>query len=216
MLNTIQSKLLQRFQRRVGTWVQACFGAKVSQDIQQRGDRLLEETLELLQATGYDTARVPVLTQYVFSRPIGEPRQEMGGVMVTLAAFGNAAGLDMFGAGLEELERVEQPEVMEKCRSKQASRSSTTSPVAGVSRGLDALDRARRDDLAVDAFAGEMKFKLAKAREKGRGGWEEEGLNQLLSDQLREHIEKGDPRDVANFACFLWARGESIAPPVRS
>lgn len=29
---------------------------------------------------------------------------------------------------------------------------------------------------------------------------------------LRAHVEKGDPRDVANFACFLWNRGEGIAP----
>jgi hypothetical protein len=28
---------------------------------------------------------------------------------------------------------------------------------------------------------------------------------------LREHVEKGDPRDVANFCMFLWARGEGIA-----
>lgn len=211
MLSLIQRKIVHRFQRRVGTWVQACFGTKVTYDIQERGDRLLEETLELLQSTGYDPARIPTLTKYVFSRPVGEPRQEMGGVVLTLAAFGNAAGLDMFGAGVEELERVERPEVMDKCRTKQASKSCINSPLPGDPNGLVVPYRPHRDDLVVDAFAGEMKFKLAMSREKGRGGWDEQGLNQLLSDQLREHVDKGDPRDVANFACFIWARGESIA-----
>jgi hypothetical protein len=34
---------------------------------------------------------------------------------------------------------------------------------------------------------------------------------QDLSNALREHVEKGDPRDVANFCMFLWARREAIA-----
>lgn len=66
------------------------------------------------------------------------------------------------------------------------------------------------DDEAVDKFAAAMKQKLALAREKGRGGWEicppEE-----LSRMLREHVEKGDPRDVANFCMFLWSLGHGIA-----
>lgn len=68
------------------------------------------------------------------------------------------------------------------------------------------------DDVAVDRFAAAMKAKLAEARAKGRGGWQEEGLQQHLSDSLRGHVGKGDPRDVANFCCFLWNRGEAIAP----
>lgn len=68
------------------------------------------------------------------------------------------------------------------------------------------------DDVAVDRFATAMKAKLADARSKGRGGWQEHGLHQHLSDLLRDHVHKGDPRDVANFCCFLWNRGEAIAP----
>jgi hypothetical protein len=68
------------------------------------------------------------------------------------------------------------------------------------------------DDIAVDAFAAAMKAKLAAARAKGRGGWRdiEECPQQRLSDMLREHVAKGDPRDVANFCMFLQQRGESI------
>jgi len=35
---------------------------------------------------------------------------------------------------------------------------------------------------------------------------------QRLSDMLRVHVEKGDPRDVANFCMFLHQRGEAILP----
>lgn len=70
------------------------------------------------------------------------------------------------------------------------------------------------DAAAVDAFAHAMKVKLAVARAKGRGGWQDkdECSAQMLSDMLRAHVEKGDPRDVANFCMFLHHRGEAIQP----
>lgn len=70
------------------------------------------------------------------------------------------------------------------------------------------------DDVAVDAFASAMKAKLAQARAKGRGGWQDHAdcPQQRLSRMLRSHVEKGDPVDVANFACFLWNRGEGVLP----
>lgn len=66
------------------------------------------------------------------------------------------------------------------------------------------------DDAAVDRFADAMKKKLRLARSKGRSGWENLSKDQL-SAMLREHVEKGDPRDVANFCMFLWHTGQSIA-----
>lgn len=69
------------------------------------------------------------------------------------------------------------------------------------------------DDLAVDAFAAAMKAKMAEARAKGRGGWEDPAhcSAEDLSRMLRDHVEKGDPRDVANFCMMLHQRGEAIA-----
>lgn len=66
------------------------------------------------------------------------------------------------------------------------------------------------DDIFVDHFAAAMKEKLAQARAKGRGGWETCSRNDL-SLLLREHVEKGDPLDVANFCMFLWTLGHGIA-----
>lgn len=73
------------------------------------------------------------------------------------------------------------------------------------------------DDAAVDAFAAAMKAKLAKARAKGRGGWDDKTQcsQQHLSDLLRGHVDKGDPVDVANFCMMLSQRGEGIAEPVQ-
>lgn len=69
------------------------------------------------------------------------------------------------------------------------------------------------DDKAVEEFAAAMTAKMAKSREeKGRGGWENKKVTTalVLSTALREHVEKGDPVDVANFAMMLHQRGESI------
>lgn len=65
------------------------------------------------------------------------------------------------------------------------------------------------DDLAVDRFATAMKEKLALARAKGRGGWQHCDPADL-SAMLYEHLERGDPRDVANFCMFLWSLGQPI------
>ncbi|RZS80613.1 hypothetical protein [Pigmentiphaga kullae] len=73
------------------------------------------------------------------------------------------------------------------------------------------------DNVAVNHFAAAMKEKLAQARTKGRSGWHECHPADL-SRMLREHVEKGDPRDVANFCMFLWSLGKPIsaAPAVQA
>lgn len=108
------------FQDRVAPWMTATFGPEISMDVVERGDRLLEEVLELLQSVDYDPARVLQLRDYVWGRPAGEPAQEVGGVMVTLAAFCLANGLDMHEAGETELTRIWTK--VDQIRAKQASK----------------------------------------------------------------------------------------------
>lgn len=108
------------FQLHVGVWMQACFGPDISADRLERGDRLLEEVLELLQSGAYPRERVAALENYVYERPKGEPAQEVGGVMVTLAAYCEAHGLDMLAAGDAELTRVWGK--IEQIRAKQAAK----------------------------------------------------------------------------------------------
>lgn len=110
------------FQAMTRSWVELCFGRQIADDPVERGDRLAEEVLELLQAVGYDRRRIFALVDYVWSRPVGEPEQEVGGVMVTLAAFCAAHGIDMRLAGETELLRILSPEIIEKIRGKQAKK----------------------------------------------------------------------------------------------
>ena len=85
--------------------------------------------------------------------------------------------------------------------------------------GLHAAKRAPQpaaqaqhpDDDAVDKLAEAMKKKLAEKRAQGRSGWDTDCTQQRLSDLLRQHVEKGDVLDVANFCAFLFARGERVS-----
>lgn len=68
------------------------------------------------------------------------------------------------------------------------------------------------DDAAVDRFAAAMKAKLAAARAKGRGGWDDPNActDELLAELLVGHLGKGNAgtfEDVANFAMMLRQRG---------
>lgn len=94
------------FQSRVCWWVLSCFGMDIARDKVERNHRFIEEALELVQATGCTRSEAHQLVDYVFDRPVGDPAQEAGGVMVTLAALCAVHGLDMGPAGEAELARV--------------------------------------------------------------------------------------------------------------
>lgn len=111
------------FQQRVAPWMQECFGPVVAADKVERFDRFIEEAFELAQSCGYDRGRITALIDYVWSRPLGEPTQELGGVMTTLAALALAHGLDMHAAADTELARISQPAVIDKIRRKQAAKA---------------------------------------------------------------------------------------------
>lgn len=121
------------FQARVAAWTLDCFGREIAFDRTERGDRVLEETLELLQSGGYDPARVAAMRDYVFGRAAGEPDQELGGVMVTLAAYAAAFGLDLQGAGETELARILTK--TEAIRAKQATKPTGAALTARAAAG---------------------------------------------------------------------------------
>jgi hypothetical protein len=108
------------FQSRVGNWIQACFGPKIGADTVERNHRFIEEALELIQANGCTASEAHQLVDYVFNRPTGDRKQEIGGVMNTLAALCNATGDSMNEAAEAELERVWT--MVEKIRAKQAAK----------------------------------------------------------------------------------------------
>lgn len=108
------------FQPMVQPWLLACFGPEIAGDREERNHRFLEEALELIQACGCTVSEAHQLVDYVFGRPVGEPRQETGGVMVTLAALCLANGIDMHEAGWAELQRIWTK--VEQIRAKQAAK----------------------------------------------------------------------------------------------
>ncbi len=108
------------FQERVAPWMLACFGYQISSDQQERNHRFLEEALELVQASGCSASEAHQLVDYVYGRDVGEINQEVGGVMVTLAAHCLAHGIDMHDAGETELKRIWTK--VEKIRAKQAAK----------------------------------------------------------------------------------------------
>lgn len=93
------------YQEQVEEWLEACFPPSVRSDLAERTHRFLEEALELAQANGCSGDDAIALVKYVFGRPKGEPRQEVGGVMVTLASLCSASGIQMGEAGDVELAR---------------------------------------------------------------------------------------------------------------
>lgn len=108
------------FQARVQPWMMACFGEEISADRLERSDRFIEEALELVQAGDYPAERAHALIEYVYGRPQGDINQEVGGVMVTLAAHCLAHGVDMHAAGETELARIWTK--VEQIRAKQAAK----------------------------------------------------------------------------------------------
>lgn len=108
------------FQNKVFDWCVECFGQEITHDVTERNHRFLEEALELVQATGATKSESHQLVDYVFNRDIGEVNQELGGVMVTLAALSNAIGLRMEKAADTEVQRLWGK--IEKIRAKQAAK----------------------------------------------------------------------------------------------
>jgi hypothetical protein len=141
------------FQQRVSFWMDRCFGsvealAPDATDPTERNHRFLEEALELVQSCGCTAVEAHQLVDYVFGRLIGEKHQEVGGVMLTLAALCTAQAIDMRQSGETELTRVWTK--IEQIRAKHAAKPKH-SPLPG-STPVYGIDQGAGDDKTVEAF----------------------------------------------------------------
>jgi hypothetical protein len=97
---------LNEFQKIVYDWAVACFGLAHVQDRTIRGMRLLEEALEFAQAVNVPMEKCREIADYVYSRPAGEPSQELGGVAVTMLAAASSIGVHAHDVVQAEVSRV--------------------------------------------------------------------------------------------------------------
>lgn len=92
-------------QKAVIQWVEDTFG-KSSLTTRERALRVLEEAIELAQAEGIEINQACSVAEHVFSKPPGDPVQEVGGLGVTLLAYCEARGVSADMEERREFNRV--------------------------------------------------------------------------------------------------------------
>lgn len=147
------------FQERIDDWLVDCFGEDVASDTQERTHRFIEESLELAQAAGCSKEHALRILEYVYSRPEGEIKQEVGGTMVTLAALCCSLGIAMNLCGELEYKRINDLDVMRKIRKKHLTKPLLSKSVIPfeilISDKLDDVASSNNNDdlLVVNALA---------------------------------------------------------------
>lgn len=76
--------------------------------------------MELVQSLGMGQEECHQLVDYVYHRPAGDPKQEVGGVMLTLCALSLANNLDVMENAEHELARVWS--MIDQIRAKQSAK----------------------------------------------------------------------------------------------
>lgn len=185
------------FQTRVKVWLLACFGEEVAGDKEERTYRFLEEALELAQACGASPSSCHELVNYTFSRPVGEKFQEVGGVMVTLAALCLANSLSMDQAGERELERVWKK--IDEIRKKNESKPDF-SPLPG--KDIQSVVTRRFGSVVQSWVTEECSYKqqaVILSALRGCDGIQKEDISKQFTRQFRfdilnpaENVGKGD------------------------
>lgn len=110
--------MMEALQNRVVKWVRTVLGLEVLFSKRERTERFVEEAIELAQACDLPKERVQAFIDHVYSRPVGEVYQEIGGVMVTLCALGYVFEKDVETCFRMELNRIENPAIHAKLKEK--------------------------------------------------------------------------------------------------
>ena len=81
-------------------WVIRTFGEGAQKSRRERAFRFVEEALELAQACGLSHGDVANVGDYVYSRPMGNLSQEVGGVMLTLGPLAENLNISLWDAAM--------------------------------------------------------------------------------------------------------------------
>lgn len=182
----------QGLQERTDKWLLACFGEEIARDKAERNHRFLEEALELVQSLGCTKSEAHQLVDYTFDRPKGEPYQECGGVMITLAALCLANGLNMDECGEKELARIWTK--VEKIRAKQASKPKHSPlpapPVGQAAPDIEVYLKQRIKELnEADAAFCEKRWDMGRPSYE-RGIYREQSNNVTFARQELDMVLK--------------------------
>lgn len=112
-----------RMQQRIGKWVRKVFGDKIFFDRHERALRILEEAMELAQVEGVAETQASMLAARTWSRPVGELRQEVAGIGVTLLAYAEAVGISAADEVQGEMRRVSSQTVIRQIQEKQKEKT---------------------------------------------------------------------------------------------
>jgi len=192
------------FEARVQLWMLACFGAEIAADAQERNHRFLEEALELVQACGATQSEAHQLVDYVYGRPVGDKHQEVGGVMVTLAALCLAQGLGMHEAGEAELARMEKYEDLRKDFDKKMAERRANPLIAHFEQPSAKALALLHDLFGVHLLSGDLDFDF--------DGWFAiEDIHRVRA-LLTAELPCEDERDAANAASITASSAEIVQP----
>jgi hypothetical protein len=86
-------------------WCRRCFPEQ-SRNIPERGLRVVEEAIEFCQALGVPKDKVLLAVEIVYGKPVGDPKQELGGTLMTAYIAAEILGWEPDDVCEQELRRV--------------------------------------------------------------------------------------------------------------
>lgn len=95
-------------QEAIVEWGVRAFGANMAAP-DRRAIRLCEETFEVAQAIGLPKDQVHALLDYVYAKPVGDIKTELGDVGICLMALASSLNLNM-----DMVERIRVEEILTK------------------------------------------------------------------------------------------------------
>lgn len=99
------NELLQQRQVDLLAWAIETFG-DIAADPRERALRLLEEALEVVQATGLPYSDVMAVAKRTYDRPCGDLAKELGGLVMTTEALAQASGIQLYDEAAKEYQRI--------------------------------------------------------------------------------------------------------------
>lgn len=94
---------LRTLQLETELWARRTFNRSLVESVEERCCRALEETIELCQSLKLPKEKAIALVDYVYSRPPGDPRQEVGGSIITLSTLCSVLNISLIEAWEIEL-----------------------------------------------------------------------------------------------------------------